>query len=128
MSRTYTEKTKEYLTFQLTQEEIANKAVEAATLNGQVFQLNAEFSAYKKRRKSEIDTVASQVDQLLRVVNAKQEDREVECDKIYDFDRSIVSYVFKGEVMKERSMEQFEKQLQNTVPIDKTVNTTQATV
>lgn len=112
MSTTRTDTVREVFTFDLTPQEILTKADEASELNKVIADKEHKFSVLKKERKAEIDSLKGDLNHVLGTILTKKEDREVECRKIYDFERKIVTYVFRGEVLKERSMDTYEAQLQ----------------
>lgn len=108
MNRTYNEPVKETFSFPLTEQELLAKGQEASSLHTEILQREYDLSIYKKARKAEIDTLASKRNQFLKIMNAKSEDRVVDCQKVYDFASKRISYLFRGEIMLEREMNQFE--------------------
>lgn len=112
------DRVRERFTFPLSSDELVTKGQEAADLNKQVSEKEYTLSIYKKERKAEIDNLRSNINSTLKVIAAKAENREVECDKIYNYDRKVIEYVYHGELMKERAMDQLEAQTQfsNVVP------------
>jgi hypothetical protein len=110
--KTYKEIVREVFTFQLTPTELVAKGEEAANLNKAIQNKEHALAVFRKERKAEIDSLRGDLNHVLRVVEAKSEDREIECAKVYDFEVKKVSFIYKGEILKERNMEERETQLQ----------------
>jgi len=102
----------ERLTFKLTQEEYADKGKEAAEKAKELGEVEREFESIKKRFKGRIEEKQGELDDILKTIHRGEEERTVECVQVKDYKRHIVSYVFKGEVMKERPMEMHERQME----------------
>ena len=112
------EKVRETFAFELGSEELLAKGQEASSLNREIADKNYRLAIYKKERKAEIDNLQSKLNQVLKVIDLKKEDRTVEVDKVYNYDDKVITYMFRGEILRDRPMDQFELQTQlETTPL-----------
>lgn len=100
------------LTFELTQEEIANKGRDAAKLSKELFELELDFDDVKKAWKARISAKSQELSKTLKVIDAGTEDREVVCTCRKDYDSLTVQYIYGGKLMEERAMSIEERQLE----------------
>jgi len=105
---TFTETTKETFPFALTDTELLDRANAASSLSAELKQKQNVFLAIKKAKKAEIDVIADELDHLMQIILEKKEDRQVDCQKVYDTSQRKVVYLFRGEVMAERPMDNSE--------------------
>jgi len=100
------------LTFQLTESDFAVKARILAELNSESCGDSVRFEALKKHWKRKIEDTQEKISDVMDLVLEGEEARVVECLEIKDFDRNLVSYSYKGEIMEERAMTVEERQLE----------------
>lgn len=96
----------------LTREEVAERADRAAQLIEDRDHKEAELKAHNSHVKSLIATLEADMRHLSSEVRTKRTHRDVECERRYDYDSSVVREVRldTGEVLSERPMSDREKQ------------------
>jgi hypothetical protein len=110
--QTYKEIVREIFTFKLTEHELLAKGEEAGELHRDILDKEYKLSILKKERKAEIDKIRADFNHLMKIIDKKEEDRQVDVVKIFDFEKKMVSFVFSGEVLRERPMDNYETQIQ----------------
>lgn len=98
--------------FLLTEPEYAEKGREAAERSRELGVLNLQFEREKKKFKSQIELKSDELNTILSVIQAGKETRNVECVEHKDYDRHMMVYIHRGEVVFERVMEQSERQVE----------------
>lgn len=98
--------------FKLNMREFAEKGKTAAGLSKEIAGIEAEFEEVKDTFKARIKDREAKRDDLLAVINAGEEKREVESTMVMDYDAGKVRYFFEGEMIEERKMTDDERQLQ----------------
>lgn len=103
----------ENLRVKLTREEVEDRADRAANLIEERDALEEEMKAYQKAKKAEIEKLEAEHRQLSNEVRTKATYRDVDCERIYDWDETKVTEIRldTGEVMKKRPMTERELQM-----------------
>lgn len=100
----------EILPFELTHEEVADKAKAIAAKSSDIHQEEAKFADVKKGFKSRIELMKQEMDALIDVVRSGVEERAVECIVKFNYEEGLVQYIHDGKVRKERRLESQERQ------------------
>ena len=109
--------TKEY-EFELTPEQVEERALKAADLNFEVQQLETEKKEVVSSFTSRIKTRAAERDTLLEEVRGHKELRQVECEVTKNFESNSIEYFFEGKLMESRAMTGDERQMDITDMMD----------
>ena len=96
--------------FELTPDEIAARARDAAETQHEMNEAEARFAEMKQNHKNHVGALEGRTRDLLRAIRRGTEERLVECVEVKDYRRSIVEYLLNGEVVDERAMEPSERQ------------------
>jgi len=96
--------------FELTPDEIAARARDAADTQHEMNECEARFVETKQNHKNHVGALEGRTRDLLRAIRRGTEQRVVECSERKDYRRSIVEYLLDGEVVDERAMEPSERQ------------------
>lgn len=110
------ENVRERFSFKLTTDELVKKGEEAAELNKQIALKEYHLTTYSKEKKAEINSIKGNLNNILKIVEAKTEEREVDAQKVFDFEAKKVLFFHDNVKMKERPMEHFEIALQYEPP------------
>lgn len=104
-------KTRKWFSFQLTTEETAKKGLRAAELAVEIVTKEEEANSVKDKFKGEVATLRREQAGLHRTIRAGSEQREVDCEEVKDWDRLLVEWKYKGDVMESRPMTAEERQV-----------------
>jgi hypothetical protein len=112
--KTKTEQCKKYLPCVLTQEEITAYAIKAVDEMNRAEALDAEAKEEAKYFKERIGRCLANMRQNQYIAKRGKEDREVECERVFDWNDGTVSIVRldTGEIHDTRPMEKDELQMQ----------------
>lgn len=94
----------------LTEDEISEKAKLAGAKGTALRELEADFDRTKKAYKAKIETLRGEIDGLLSVIDAGEEERQAECKEVHDFACNRVVTYYLGSKIDERAMEPHERQ------------------
>lgn len=113
-AKTKTEKCKKYLPCVLTQEEITAYAIKAVDEMNRAEALDAEAKEEAKHFKERIGRCLANMRQNQFIAKRGEEDREVECERVFDWGEGTVMIVRldTGEIHDTRPMEAHELQMQ----------------
>lgn len=100
---------RETVAFQLSDDEILAAGKEAAELNSQLKEAVGKFSQIKKDWSGKIKGLEAQMNYKFLIIADQAEDREVECTKRLLFKKGVAQFIYKGVVVKERVMSEWEK-------------------
>jgi hypothetical protein len=81
------------LTFPLSTNEIAQKGRLAAETRHKILEKNREFDDVKTKYKGQIGALELELSELLHTIKRGDEERNVECTMVLDYERYVVSYV-----------------------------------
>lgn len=109
--------------FKLSKDDYVTKAKNIAELNEQVYDLNSKFDMVKREHKTRVESLLMASGKELVCVRDGEEEREVECIMVMDFNRNLIEYVYQGEILQTRSMSDFERQ-RNLFPMKEKTDTT----
>lgn len=91
----------------LTEDEKLDYGVQAGQMEKLICQLDDQKRALSKELKSFKD----ERHRLLKAIEQGEEERTIECSVEYDFENSIVSYIYRGDIVDQRKMEDSDRQL-----------------
>ena len=104
------EKIKKEIEFELTGEEIVEKAMHLADLHGKTQEVEEELKGHKKRLGDIIKENKEEIARICRVIEHGKEIRLVDCEMEKDFDTNTITYFHNGVKIDERAMEPSERQ------------------
>lgn len=104
--------------FDVTEEEKAVMADEAAAIEEDITKLNRQLKAQKESLGGQIKHKAKELAEIFEAVRLGKRTKVVECEEIFDFDQNEVRYELAGQVLRARPMEEQERQLQFKVEAD----------
>lgn len=99
------------LSFKLSKEEIHDRGLKMAALDGEMAELAAEKSKFDAEMKQKINERETQRLQISAVLRAKHEKRVVLCKEFKNLDANAMEYWFEDEKMDERALTFEERQL-----------------
>lgn len=99
---------KEYLEFELTDEEVLEIADKVSGRHKRLRNLEAEAKSVAQDFKNEIGGVKAEIDKCHKLIAERKEVREVECKIKKDYKAKKIYYVHEGKVMKEVEMTSYE--------------------
>jgi hypothetical protein len=102
--------TTKLLTIQLTDAELAERGMTAATKAGEVAELETEFEGVKEIWKAKIKKAEADRDVALEAIRRGTEDRNVDCYEVKNFETNKVEYWAKGKVLQSRDMTETDRQ------------------
>jgi len=105
------------LKFKLTESEFAEKGKQAAEASKKLAELEFEFEMVKRKWKGQIEGQTEIVHSILSVIHAGEEKRHVDCTERKDFEKFVVEYIYRGEIMENRPMQMHERQLEILAPV-----------
>ncbi len=103
--------TKEFM-FKLTQAETADKGLEMARLDGEIMDLEKEFSKVQAAHRAQVKDREVRRHELSAVVREGVEKRMCEATMAKDFSQRLVQYYLEGRLIEERSMTEEECQME----------------
>lgn len=106
----------EEIQFDLTEHQLAQTAIEVNELSKKKKEKEIHLKAYAKEKKAEIETLQAEIDANLKRIE-EGELRLIDCIKRTFFDKGIVQFIRDGEVIKERPMEDGDRQLTLTTSV-----------
>lgn len=112
-SKTRTERYERNLRCALSAEEVADRADRAAQLLEDRDHKEEELKAHAKHAKGEIERIEAEMRQYSNEVRTRSTYRDIECERIYEWDTGRVREVRgdTGEVISDREMTEREKQM-----------------
>jgi hypothetical protein len=116
------ESARETLTFPLTDEEILKAGKEASQLDSQHKSIEAKFNQIKKDFKGQLDGLSSQINYKFMLIKDECEDRETDCTQRKNYTRKVVQYLYNGQVMKERPMQEYEMTSKKALQVQASLN------
>jgi hypothetical protein len=104
-------KVKRALPFKLTDEEKARKAEAAANLNEELEAAVAAKKVEVEKHTVKIKGLTNKISNTLKAIQTGEERKEVQCTEVKNFEKNLVEYVFKGQVLETREMTAEDRQL-----------------
>ena len=104
---------KTMLRVDLTDAEISEMSLETADAFADIETLENQISTHKKQLQSKIDTKKARIAELMGIVRAGYEQRNIACERVFDYDNGVVKEIRLDnyEVIEKRPMEDDEKQM-----------------
>lgn len=99
------------LTFELSNDETADKGRAAAEIRHELVKMREEFKELQATQKGKLAAKEQELAKTLRLIRDGKEERTVACVMRKDFGRMTVQYIFAGNVQEERAMTIEERQL-----------------
>jgi hypothetical protein len=103
--------TQEPIEFKLTDSDYSEKGRKISNLHSDLIRAKNDQDRSKKFHKAKVESIESEISVLAEVMKSGVETRLTECTKIMDYNSNRVEFVVSGEIMKERMMNDYEKQL-----------------
>lgn len=100
------------LEFFLDESDYAFKGKKLAELHYDLSEAVAAQDAAKKRHKTRVEVVQQKIDELISVMNAGCENREVEVEEVRDYNQARVQVIYEGKVHETRAMTSDELQME----------------
>lgn len=98
------------LMFELTEKERVKKQDEFRDVDNDIGSLKNEIAEFRRAKNAEIKELQVTKTKLNKILEENAEPRNVKCTVRYIFATNKVQYVYKGEVMEERELEDWERQ------------------
>jgi predicted HicB family RNase H-like nuclease len=97
--------------FEVTEEEKAAMADEAAGLDGEIINLERVLKGSKESLGGQIKAKKKELSDIYDALRSGTRNKIVDCEEILDFENDEVRYELNGEVLRRRPMEEQERQL-----------------
>jgi hypothetical protein len=95
--------TRDSINCKLTDQEIAERAIESCKVSTELEAAEMEFAAIKTSWKKQIEEIERKFNDLRRCVQSGEELREVDCQRVFDIARGITWIEFESKKYQERS-------------------------